>query len=318
MVTIKQMMADFILHCHHEKKLSSKTQRCYEIDLIQFLQFLEKGKYELQIEKIDKNILRGYLHNISHFKAKTIKRKIATLKAFFNFMEFEDKIMVNPFRKVRFKIKEPKRLPTIMTESEVQKIFQAVYSKRKVVGMESCYKNFETLRNIAVIELLFATGIRVSELSNLSQDNINLQDGFIKVIGKGNKERVIQICNIEMVSALCEYSVLAKKYRRNSTNSFFVNRLGKQLSEQSIRYVVKNLSTLATLNKHITPHVFRHSVATLLLEEGVDIKYIQVILGHSSIMTTQIYTHVNGEKQKAILTDKHPRKKFSMIDTLVI
>ena len=227
-------------------------------------------------------------------------------------MEFEDIIIVNPFRKVRFQLKEPRRLPTVMTESEVQKIFQAVYSKRNAGTKKSCYKNFETIRNIAVIELLFATGVRVSELSNLSQNNIDLEEGFIKVVGKGNKERVIQICNKEMISVLDQYSNIAKNYRNNSTNCFFVNRLGKQLSEQSIRYVVKNLSMLATINKHITPHVFRHSVATLLLEEGVDIKYIQIILGHSSIMTTQIYTHVNGEKQKAILSHNHPRKNFTM------
>ncbi len=317
MTTVKEAATDFILHCKHEKKLSGKTQQCYEIDLTQFQVFLTKENYMLSLEQIDKHVLRRYLHSITDFKPKTIKRKIATLKAFFNFMEFEDRILVNPFRKIRFQIKEPKRLPTVMTELEVQQIFQAVYSKKNTTGKESSYKTFETIRNIAVIELLFATGVRVSELSNLGIDNIDLQAGFIKVIGKGNKERVIQVCNKEIVFIIAEYSNLAKMFRDNTTSSFFVNRIGKQLSEQSIRYIVKNLSKLATLNKHITPHVFRHSIATLLLEQGVDIKYIQVILGHSSIMTTQIYTHVNSEKQRAILTDKHPRSNFSMIDTLV-
>jgi len=309
---MEKTVKEFILHCQHEKKLSCKTRKCYEIDLTQFRAFLTKENCPQEVKQIDKHVLRNYLYSISDFKPKTIKRKIATLKAFFNFMEFEDTIAVNPFRKIRFQIKEPKRLPTVMTELEVQQIFKAVYSKRNNKGNESAYKGFESLRNIAVIELLFATGVRVSELSNLSLDNVDLKAGFIKVVGKGNKERVIQICNKEMVSIIEQYSILAINYRSNSTNSLFVNRLGKQLSEQSIRYIVKNLSKLTVLNKHITPHVFRHSVATLLLEQGVDIKYIQVILGHSSIMTTQIYTHVNSEKQKAILTDKHPRKNFSM------
>jgi len=312
MADIKQEVESFILHCQHEKKLSNKTLSCYEIDLTQFQAFLKKENCLLCIEQIDKHILRRYLHSLTNFKPKTIKRKIATLKAFFNFMEFEDRIVVNPFRKIRFQIKEPKRLPTVMTELEVKKIFNAVYSKRNIQESSTPFKWFETIRNIAVIELLFATGVRVSELSNLSLDNIDLQTGYIKVIGKGNKERVIQICNKEMVSVVVQYSNLAIRFRDISTNSFFVNRLGKQLSEQSIRYIVKDLCKISELNKHITPHVFRHSIATLLLEQGVDIKYIQVLLGHSSIMTTQIYTHVNGEKQKSILTDKHPRKNFSM------
>jgi len=110
---------------------------------------------------------------------------------------------------------------------------------------------------------------------------------------------------------------MSVNFRDNTSDCFFVNRLGKQLSEQSIRHIVKNLSKGAKINKRITPHVFRHSVATLLLEEGVDIKYIQEILGHSSILTTQIYTHVNKEKQKAILTDKHPRRNFSMSEAII-
>jgi integrase/recombinase XerD len=312
MSSIINVTKDFILHCQHEKKLSPKTQKCYKIDLNQFLQFIEKDGVIPQIDKIDKYILKTYLHSLSDFKPKTIKRKIATLKAFFNFMEFEDRILVNPFRKVRFQIKEPKRLPTVMTSLEIQQVFQAVYLNKRTEEIKSAFKNFETIRNIAVIELLFATGVRVSELSNLGLDNVNLDPGFIKVIGKGNKERVVQICNNEIITCLHEYSNLSKKYRKEKINSFFINRYGKQLSDQSIRYIVKKISKLAELKKHITPHVFRHSVATLLLEEGVDIKYIQVILGHSSIMTTQLYTHVNSEKQKAILTDMHPRKKFSI------
>ncbi len=312
MATLEKDIADFVSHCRHEKKLSDKTLKCYQIDLTQFVRFFVGEDEQINVDQIDKSILRRYLHTITDYKPKTIKRKIASLKAFFNFMEFEDKITVNPFRKIRFQVREPKRLPTVMTQLEVKKIFQTVYSSKIDAANMSSYRKFEIIRNIAVIELLFATGVRVSELSYLKQDNIDLEAGFIKVIGKGNKERIIQICNREMVSTIYEYSNLAKNYRDVSTKTFFVNRLGNQLSDQSIRSIVKNVSKAAAINKHITPHIFRHSLATQLLEEGVDIKYIQIILGHSSIMTTQIYTHVNGEKQKAILTDKHPRRKFSM------
>ncbi len=318
MTTVKEATTDFIFHCHHEKGLSCKTQKFYAIDLTQFMQFLVNKNYQLEIEKIDKHILREYLHCISDFKPKTIKRKIATLKAFFNFLEFEDRIVVTPFRKFRIKIKETKVLPTVMTTGEVRKIFQAAYIEKRLNASRSVFKQFESIRNIAVIELLFATGIRVSELSNLKIDTVDLQAGFIKVMGKGRKERIIQVCNKETISVLKEYLALAKFYRNISTNCFFVNRIGEQLSEQSVRYIVKNLALQTVINKRITPHVFRHTIATLLLEEGVDIKYIQDILGHSSIMTTQIYTHVNGEKQKAILRLKHPRRNFTMNPEIVV
>lgn len=312
MSTIQNDVKEFINHCKYEKNLSEKTIKAYSIDIRQFVEFLIEKNYSLEIEKITKTEIREYLEVISCLKPKSIKRKIATMKAMFNFLEFEDKILINPFRKMRIKIQEPKRLPKVMEIRDVNAIFKSAYSKNTSNKDTTTYSYLESLRNIAVIELLFATGARVSEIANLKKTDLDFYSGTVSIKGKGDKERNIQICNKETIKILKEYYKLFKTKIKNAGDYFLVNRLGSKLSDQSIRGIVKELSKKAKIQKHITPHVFRHTLATLLLEKDVDIKYIQSILGHSSIMTTQIYTHVNRKKQRQILTTKHPRKDFSM------
>ena len=308
---------EFIKHCIYEKNLSPKTIKAYTIDLNQLVQFLFAANDKINSEEVTKAELRAYIESISSLKPKSVKRKIATIKALFNFLEFEDKILVNPLRKMRIKFREPKTLPKVMDIKEVGKIFKTAYLANASENSTGSYSYFETLRNIVVLELLFATGARVSEIANLKTDSIDLRSGSVSIKGKGNKERFIQICNTETLKILKEYNNRYIDKIKSSGGFFLINRLGNKLSDQSIRQIVKNLSSKAGINKHITPHVFRHSFATLLLEKDVDIKYIQSLLGHSSIMTTQIYTHVNREKQKRILRTKHPRKDFTMAAPLV-
>lgn len=308
MTSIEKLKTEFIHYCHYEKNLSPKTLKAYEIDIRQFVSFLTENKASKEIESIDKNIVRQYLHSISALKPKTVKRKIATIKALFNYLEYEDKIIVNPFRKMRIQIREPKVLPNVMNIHEVEKIISSSYQAKNNQSNTDSYAFAETIRDIAVIELLFATGIRVSELSHLRNDCINLHTGKISVKGKGNKERIIQVCNEEAMLALNEYYSLFKN-KIKGNGYFFINRFNDRLSEQSVRFLVKKYAQSSGIQRRITPHSFRHSFATLLLEENVDIKYIQHLLVHSSIMTTQIYTHVNTEKQKQIL-QRHPRKNF--------
>lgn len=294
----------FLFHCKYEKNLTSKTIKAYQIDLTQFKEFMLL-KYNIrEIKRIGKEQLKNYLQFISHFKPKTIKRKIASAKALFNFLEFEELVESSPFRKVRFKIKEPMVLPTVMTIDEVSKIFKTIY------GTSKKNERKDRIRDIAVIELLFGTGIRVSELCSLSKEIVNTDFTLIKVNGKGRKERTIQISNEEIKRALKRY-YLAFVNSIEKSDFFFVNRLGNRLSEQSVRLMIRKYRLQSNISKNITPHVFRHSFATLLLEKDVDIKYIQTMLGHSSIMTTQIYTHVNSEKQSEILHLKHPRNELS-------
>ncbi len=311
MNTLIEAKESFILHCKFEKGLSTKTIEAYTSDINQFDSFLTLEKHSKKFKEIDKIVLKSFLQFISVMKPKTIKRKIATLKALFNFLEFEDEILVNPFRKMRIQIKEPKKLPCVLTITDIKVIFKTVYQIRNRFLSKESYTYKAIVRDIAVLELLFATGIRVSELCNLRYNNIRSNFSSIIIIGKGDKERIVQICNKETKLALQEYYKLFKLDILQN-GFFFNNRLNNAISDQSVRLMIRKYTQISGLNKNITPHTFRHTFATLLLEEGVDLIYIQHLLGHSSIMTTQIYTHVNQVKQKQILRTKHPRKKFSL------
>lgn len=303
----------FLQHCKFEKNLSEKTIKAYRTDLSQTNYFIISKGYSCIISEITKNELREYLISISHLKPKSIKRKIACLKALFNYLEFEDTIILNPFRKLKINIKEPHRLPTVMNISEVVNIFKAAYKRKNTINNKLSHSYFCALRDVVLVELLFSTGARVSELSDLKTTSINYSSGDILINGKGNKERIIQVCNKEALLLMKEYQKLCLSKFGSLENHFLINRFNKKLSDQSIRTIVKSLSIQAGITKHITPHIFRHSFATLLLENDVDIRYIQKLLGHSSIFTTQIYTHVNSDKQKQILEMKHPRREFSML-----
>lgn len=305
--TINDALTDFIFHCKYEKGLSKKTIKAYQIDLNQLVQYLSETFAIEKMDNISREMIKKYLQKISNLKPKTVKRKIASMKVFFSFYEFETESFISPFRKIKIHLKEPRILPSVMNDNEVKSILKFLYKERMENQQNYGFKYKAQTRNIAIIELLFATGIRVSELCQLQSHNIDLQQGIIKVYGKGNKERIIQICSKEVISILKEYNKIVEP-----ETFFFVNRLGHEISTQSVRLLVKRCVTSLNLSKHITPHTFRHTFATLLLEEGVDIKYIQILLGHSSIITTQIYTHVNSNKQKEILSHKHPRNKFNI------
>jgi integrase/recombinase XerD len=213
---------------------------------------------------------------------------------------------------MRIKIKEPLLLPGVLTLNEVKTLFQSAYNVRKACEDRTTYTYKSIVRDIVVLELLFATGVRVSELCNLKKVDMNIDQSYIKVNGKGSRERVIQVCSMEIIAILKEYINLFHLPRSNFSY-FFINRLGTRLSEQSVRFMIKQYTRLSNINKEVTPHMFRHTFATVLLEEDVDIRYIQQLLGHSTITTTQIYTHITRHKQKEILTTRHPRRSFRIM-----
>jgi integrase/recombinase XerD len=292
------------MHCKVEKNLSSKTLKAYSIDLSQFLLFL-KERNRAEIAEVKKDEVKEYANCLTAFAPRTMRRKVATLKAFFNHHEFEENISTNPFRKVKLAIKLPKILPKVINLPQVEKILSVAYQERLEVSKTShAYKR--VARNIAVLELLFATGIRVAELCSLTVSDVSADYSLITVVGKGSKERRIPIANQAVKTALRLYRACFKK---ETITSFFVNRLHHRLSEQSVRYMVAHYARRAKISQRITPHVFRHTFATLLLEKDVDIRYIQHMLGHSSISVTQIYTHVNDKKKYEILSMKHPRNE---------
>jgi len=310
---LEEVIKNFKFHCKFERNLSNKTMEAYGIDLNQFEQF--KDYKSLDINEFDKHKLKDYIQSLYEldFKAKTIKRKVAVLKAFFTYLEFDEIILVSPFRKMRISIKEPTTLPKTMELKEIVKILKFLYKIKESFNSKNLYSYKVIVRDIVIIEILFSTGMRVSELCNIKLNNINLQAGIIKIKGKGDKERIIQICDNEAKKVLKEYFELFSEQIKK-TKYFLINRLDKQISEQSVRLMIKKYQKISGIDKHITPHMFRHSFATLLLEEGVDVRYIQHMLGHSSISTTQIYTKVNMKQQKKILNSKHPRKGLSFVN----
>jgi integrase/recombinase XerD len=312
MKTIEEAIHAFIFHCTYEKKLSEKTTKAYTTDCVQFNLFLKKSNQENLISKINKDILKSFFFHSKELKPKTLKRKIATLKAMFNFLEYEDEIIINPFRKMKVNIKEHIILPSVMSLPEVEKLLCFASKAIDKSNLKS-YSYFEKLRHLAVLELLFATGTRVSELCNLKIDDVDLISGTIKIMGKGSRQRTVQVCHPDVLEVLRLYSSQLKE-KIVKHEYFFVNRLGYKLSDQSIRIMIKKYAAHAKIHKKITPHTFRHSFATLMLEQNVDIKYIQGILGHSSISTTQIYTHINNHKQREIISLSHPRKLINLLE----
>jgi integrase/recombinase XerD len=292
----------FLHYNEFNKKLNAKTIKAYSIDLKQFTGFSE-GKF-------DKDCIIEYIASLHQkYKPKTVKRKIACLKAFSNYLIFDDVISENPFTRIKTTFKEPLILPKTIPIEIIQKILDYAYNEQKKLSATMKYCRKEIIRDIAVLELLFATGARVSEICTLKSYNVDLKNRFIKIYGKGSRERIIQIENSDVLQALNSYSCLFKDEIKNN-GSFFINRLHNQLSEQSVRFMINKYVKHIGHSEHITPHMFRHSFATFLLEEEVDIRYIQKFLGHSSITTTQIYTHVSSAKQKEILATKHPRNKI--------
>lgn len=296
-------ITDYLRYCEYQKNLNSKTLKAYKIDLTQFCSFNNNKTEFVNKTSITKYI--AYLHTT--FKPKSVKRKIASLKAFCNYLENEEIIELNPFSKIKLNYKEPFHLPKVISLENLQRILSTMYND---IGTgDTNYKLRTTLRDIAVIEMLFATGMRVSELCGLSINDVDLSNKTIRIFGKGARERILQIENIDVLKSLQKYFEFNRELIIKS-GCFFVNKLGKRLSEQSVRAMLNDYTKRAQINLHITPHMIRHSFATLLLEEDVDIRYIQQMLGHSSITTTQIYTHVASSKQKQILLTKHPRNKL--------
>lgn len=302
-----QLIEQYLKYCRYEKGLSEKTIKAYRIDIVQFSSFFEKSLLDC-----NKGDMQGYLSSLyGCYKVKSVKRKIASLKAFYNYLECEEIIEQNPFAKLRVKLHEPFLLPKTIPLTNINLILQCAYKTRDAQTSMQSYSYKSNLRDIAILELLFATGMRVSELCSISTETINLNDGTIRIYGKGAKERIIQVGNPDVRAAVERYYE-AFSEQIQGTGWLFVNRLGNHLSDQSVRNMVHSYATRAGIEQHITPHMFRHSFATLLLEEDVDIRYIQQLLGHSSITTTQIYTHVTSKKQRDILATKHPRNKITI------
>lgn len=304
MYNLTETLKSYLYFCQYQKRLDHKTLKAYRIDLTQFSISLSSAS----METITPECLEAYISHLHQtYKPKTVKRKIASLKAFFHYLEYKDIIRINPFNKLQVKFREPLILPKTIPLHTIEDLLSAMYQAYE--GTKQPCQKKRLLRDITVIELLFSTGMRISELCSLHPEDVNLVEGIILIHGKGAKERRIQIGNANVMAIIREYQ---RTYEPeiSACQFFFVNQNHHRLSEQSVRRLINKHGKAANINLHITPHMFRHSFATCLLEADVDIRYIQEMLGHSSINITEIYTHVAMAKQRDILMTKHPRKDF--------
>lgn len=275
------------------KNLQEKTLKAYSSDITNFLNYINKDT----IEQIDILNYINYLFDEKKLKDRSIKRKIISLKIYFNFLEDNSIIKTNPFNKLKFKFKQEKKLPKTLQKNEVKKLLETVYNELN--SSITTYKKFETIRNISLLEILISTGIRIQEASLITLNDISLQEKTIIIHGKGRKERQLFILNKSVLSSLKKWLSI-RKTSSPKCNNIFINKYGNPLSIHSIENIFKKYKTLSNINKLATPHYLRHTFATNLLTNGADIRSVQEILGHSSISTTQIYLEISSNRKKEV------------------
>ena len=270
----------------------------YEFDIIQFKNFIIENSINESPKKCSSSTVKRYLYkNFSNKKSRSQARSISALKSFFNYLLFEGEINSSPLND----IESPKienKLPEVLTEDEIKRLISSV-------NLDSEFGQ----RNKTIIEVLYGTGIRVSELIELKLSNIFFKESILKVTGKGNKERFVplgKIASIEIKKYLNDRDKL--KINSKFSDILFLNRYGRQLTRSMIFKVINDSSKNAEIDKKISPHTLRHSYATHLLKNGADLRTIQLILGHESITTTEIYTHLDTFHLEDVLKKYHPRE----------
>jgi tyrosine recombinase XerC len=301
---LKKYIELYAFFLKNEKNYSNYTIVSYRNDLIKFFNYLKLYRIlkDDKIEYVDRSVMRKYIVYLkkSDYSARSISRKISTVRSFFKFCLRESIIKVNPTINL-ITPKIDKKLPYFLYLQEVNKLIEAPL-KNTIFG----------IRDRAILELLYGTGIRVGELVNLNIRNIDLYEKTIIVFGKGSKERILPLGN-PSIRAIQEYltsrNLFEKKIfvNKNDLEALFLNRLGGRLTTRSIRRIIIKYMKMAGLNKKISPHVLRHSFATHLLGGGADLRSVQELLGHKSLSTTQIYTHITKERLKTIYKKSHPR-----------
>lgn len=292
----------YLDHCKRVRRLSEKTLKAYRCDLFQFAEWLRGNKMAF-----DDLAILGYIAFMSdRYAARSAKRKIASIRAYSSHLHSKDRSK-DPFNFVEVRMKEPKKLPRTIPLDDLALIVGGGCQAGK--GLQGYIR----IRNKMIVELLIATGIRVSELCSLNECDFDACSRSLLIMGKGSKERMIQVESGSTLSAFSSYMAALHTFLSEISpedereRPLFVNKFGARLSEQSARNAVNSLASEVGVSSHITPHMFRHTFATMLLEDDVDIRYIQTLLGHSSVKTTEVYTHVSSSKLREIMRCKNPR-----------
>lgn len=294
---MRELVDTFLTYLSVERGLSRNTIISYQGDLVSFMDFLEKRAINA-LSKTSKNDVVDFMlfQKDKGLAANSVARRLAAIKVFYRFL-VRERILKNDPTSIIDSPKLWKKIPETLSLEEVNALLA-----------QPDLRDTQGIRDKAILETLYATGMRVSEAVNLRTDNVNAQIGFLRCIGKGNKERVIPLGK-KAIDAIKRYREVArpKLLGKKEAEFLFVSRFGKKISRQSFWKIIKKYARLAKIKKPIRPHILRHSFATHLLERGADLRSVQEMLGHANIATTQIYTHVNKDRLKAIHKMYHPR-----------
>lgn len=294
---MNNLIDEFIHFLSVERGLAENTLASYRRDLLNFVEFLKLKGIE-DIKEVKRSDLRDFLLtlNTRGRASSTISRNLASIRTFCHFLMKEGLIKADPSTELETP-KQEKKLPDVLTFEEVERLLE-----------QPEQENHRELRDKAMLELLYATGIRVSELITLDRGHADLKNGYLLCEGKGNKERIIPLGSyaIEIIDRYLEIS-RPKLVKDISETALFVNHHGRRLTRQGFWKIIKKYAVKANITKPITPHTLRHSFATHLIENGADLRSVQEMLGHADISTTQIYTRVTREKLKNIYSQAHPR-----------
>lgn len=290
---MKAQIKDFLDFIKIERGYSDNTVKAYQKDLDQFLRLAKADK----LKDIDRETIKTYLERLydKGFSVSSAERKLACLKSFFRYLVREDALQSDPTADIKLP-KKAKRLPKALSISETIKLISAPREKTYIA-----------LRNIALLEILYATGMRASEAVGLNIGDINFEVSFIKCFGKGSKERIVPVNKITL-SAIREYLAKGRpEFPKKDKEALFVDKNGQRLTRQGLWLIIKKYVKQTGVKGKTSPHTLRHSFATHLLEKGADLRSVQEMLGHADIATTQIYTSVSRERLKRMYKKAHPR-----------
>jgi len=288
-------VTDFLVYLENIKKYSNNTVINYENDLNMFEDYL-KFKHK-KFNNLEYRDVLDFINYLSEFhKSTSINRALSSIRSFYNYLINKNIVKDNPFKLVRG-MKKEKKLPEYFKYNEYEELIKSI-DTNTVLG----------LRNKCIFEVLLCTGCRVNELVNIKLNDIDLNLREIKVLGKGSKERIVYIGSYALDSINDYLNVRNELLKGKQNNYLFLNHLGKNITTRGIRDIIDKILLKSSMNLKMTPHTFRHSFATMMLNEGCDLKSVQELLGHVSLSTTSIYTHISNEELRRVYLKTNPRK----------
>lgn len=293
----------FLLHLKSQRNFSRHTIRAYKFDLSEFSEFAKRYNISSP-EKIDRLLLRNYIAYIQQkkFLRNTILRKISAVRSFINYLILEGIIEFNPFEIINIPKKE-KRLPKFLTESEIRKLIES--NKPEHVLLKNKKYKFAH-RDFAILKIMYSSGLRRSEISNLNIGDVDFLSGFVRVLGKGSKERLVPVGDNALMAVR---NYLDTRKTTSPGMPLFLNHRGTRLSDSGIELIIQRMAKRARFSRSLNAHAIRHSFATHLLDHGCDLKSVQEMLGHKNLSTTEIYTHVSLDRLRQVYNRTHPRAK---------